>query len=80
MDLGAPTYADPAAITRVGRGYIDKVADFVPRRWAGMNIKPSELTSRGLDIAIPRNATAAQLEALEQLKAYGRTRGVTQRR
>ncbi len=74
MDLRAPTYADPAAITRVGQGYIDKVAAFRPKPWAGFDTKQSQITKRGLDLAIPPNATAAQREALEALKVYGQTK------
>jgi filamentous hemagglutinin len=77
MDLGAPTFENVAAITRTGQGYIDKVASFKPKPWAGVDIKPSQITGRGLDLAVPPGATAAQRQALLDLVQYGRTKGVS---
>ena len=51
MDLGAKTYQDPGEIARIGRGYIDKVADFQGARWGRVNIEPENITGRALDLA-----------------------------
>jgi hypothetical protein len=77
MDLGAPTYANAEAITRVGHGYIDKLAEFQPRPWAGVRIEPGEIQGRNLDLAVPPGATTAQQQALQSLIQYGRERGLT---
>jgi RHS repeat-associated protein len=77
MDLAAKTYSDAAAITRVGEGYIDKVAAFQGRNWAGVNIKPGDITSRTLELAVPSGATQAQQQALQGLVKYGLQNGVT---
>ena len=77
INLRDKSYANPAAIIRLGRRYIDELAKFTPKPWAGVDIKPSELKSRELVIAIPPSPTADQLEAIEQIKAYGNEKGVT---
>lgn len=77
MDLGAKTYANPDAITRVGRGYIDKVADYNGGTWAQITIDRSHISRRALDLAVPPGATASQKQALQSLVEYGRGKGVT---
>jgi hypothetical protein len=76
MDLGARTYADPANITRVGQGYVDAAAGFEGRRWANVEIRSSDIGSRGLDIAIPLGPTPIQARALDAVIEYGRKSGV----
>ena len=77
MDLANPTYLNPANITRLGEDYIDKVAAFQGRNWAGVNIRPGDITGRGLDLAVPpATATPAQLQALQGLVNYGAQHGV----
>ena len=80
MDLSGSSYLDPANITRVGQGYIDKVAGFQGRNWAGTNIRPGDVTGRGLDLAVPPGtATPGQQQALQGLIGYGKQRGVNVR-
>jgi hypothetical protein len=76
MDLGAKTYNFPGEIARIGRTYIDKVADFQGARWAGMNIEAENITGRALDLAVPPGATEAQRAALQGLIEYGAQNGV----
>ena len=79
MDLPAPTYANAANITSTGRGVIDSVAGFQGRNWAGVNIRPGDITARGLDLAVPAGATQAQQQALQDLVNYGTHCGVNVR-
>jgi filamentous hemagglutinin len=79
MDLAAPSYRNAAAISHVGQGYIDKVAQFQPRPWAGARIKVSEIQGLSMELAVPPGATTAQRQALHGLIEYGRSRGVTVR-
>jgi filamentous hemagglutinin len=76
MNLRAKTYSDPKMITRVGKGYINKLKSFVPKPWAGTDIKLSQLKMRKLQLVVPPNAAPGQAKALKGLKAYGRTLGI----
>jgi filamentous hemagglutinin len=76
MDIGATTYSNPAAITRVGRGYIDKVVSYRGGTWNKITIEPSQVQRRALDLAVPPGATTAQRNALQGLIEYGHTKGV----
>jgi hypothetical protein len=79
IDLHAKTYSDPRAITRVGQGFIDKVAGFTRGTRGNFDIRESKIRGRALDLVVPPGATPGQREALEGLKAYGTTNGVTVR-
>jgi contact-dependent growth inhibition (CDI) system restriction endonuclease-like protein len=76
LDLGAKSYQNPATITRVVQGYIDKVADFTGDRWANFEITPSQIKGRALVLAVPPGKTAPQQEALNALIEYGLSKGV----
>jgi hypothetical protein len=79
MDLAAPTYANAANITSTGRGYIDSVAGIQGRNWAGVNIRPGDITAKGLDLAVPAGATQAQQQPLQDLVNNGTHCGVNVR-
>jgi hypothetical protein len=80
VDLAAPSYLHPAGITRTGQGYVDAVAGFRGRNWAGVNIRPGDIRGRGVDIAVPPGPrTPAQQQALDGVVGYGRQNGVTVR-
>jgi filamentous hemagglutinin len=79
MDLAAQSYQDASGILRVGEEYVDAVARFQGRNWAGVNIRQIDITARGLDLAIPAGATPTQQQALQNLITYGRIKGVTVR-
>jgi hypothetical protein len=79
MDLATPTYASAASIASTGRRYIDSVAAFQGRNWAGVNIRPGDITVRELILAVPPGATQAQQQALQDLVTYGAQKGVTVR-
>ena len=79
IDLHAKSYRDPAAITRLGQGFIDKVAGFTKARHAKFEILEHEIKGRALDLVVPRGSTTTQRQALEGLKSYGTTKGVSVR-
>jgi hypothetical protein len=76
MDLAAGSYQSAATISRVGQGYVNAVARFQGRTWAGVTIRPADITARGLDLAVPAGATQAQQQALDALVSYGARNGV----
>ncbi|MBL8820741.1 MAG: hypothetical protein JNL58_32265, partial [Planctomyces sp.] len=79
MDLDAATYSDIRNITSTGRRYIDSVATFQGRKWAGVNIRLCDISARNLYLAVPVGATQAQRQALQDLVTYGTQNGVTVR-
>ena len=64
MDLGAATYQNAAALTRTVNGYVDSVASFGGRTWAGVTVDGSQVAARQLQLVVPRAGTAAQEAAL----------------
>ena len=77
LDLGAPTYQSTATLSRTLNGYIDKVASFQGRSWAGVNIRAQDISGRALDLAVPGRGSAAQQTIINQSVRYGASRGVT---
>jgi filamentous hemagglutinin len=79
IDLQSKSYRDPAAITRLGQGFVDKVAGFKEGRRAKYIIAESQIEGRALDLVVPPGATSGQQQALEGLKSYGTAKGVNVR-
>ena len=78
LDLGAKSYQSAATLTRVVTGYIDKVAGFTGRTWAGVTVRGADITGRALKLAVPAGGgTAAQQTALQAAVEYGESVGVT---
>jgi RHS repeat-associated protein len=73
IDLGAKTYQNIGALTSEVQGYVGKVANFNGARWGGAEI--TGITGRQLILAIPPNATAQQMAALQQLQAWAANQG-----
>jgi len=76
VDLAAPTYQSASSLTSLIKGYINTLAQF-----KGVN-RPSlntfgKITSRQLDVVIPSSGTPAQWQALNALKQYAASQGVT---
>ncbi|MGH6613388.1 LysM peptidoglycan-binding domain-containing protein [Sphingomonas sp.] len=76
LDLDAATYQSGSTLTRTLNGYVDKVAGFQGRTWAGVRIRPQDVTGRALDLAIPHSGSAAQQAIISQTVKYGASRGV----
>ncbi|MFG2054805.1 RHS repeat-associated core domain-containing protein [Micromonospora sp. NPDC048930] len=82
VDLGAKTYQSAAKLTSRLKGYVDKAAGFAksnPVSFDGVTIRPGQVAARELEIVVPRGATAAQQNALNQIIQYGAQKGVTVR-
>ncbi len=77
LDLNAATYQIAAALDRTITRYIDSVANFAGRSWAGVNVPGSAITGRALDLAIPSAGSAAQQSVIAQAVQYGASLGVT---
>lgn len=77
VDLNAGTYQSASRLSSRLTGYVDKVANFNGARFNGIQIEPDEITSRGLDIAVPSGAASqAQMQVLSEIAAYGQSVGV----
>ena len=63
-------------MNRTLKGYIDKLASFDGRLWAGLNLK-GKIKSRQLDLAVPTNISDAQKNALKEAEKYGSSKGVS---
>ena len=77
LDLNVATYQNAATLDRTLSGYVDKVADFQGRTWAGVRIRPQDVSGRALDLVVPRGATGAQQSIINRAVTYGASRGVT---
>ncbi len=77
INLGAQTYQDIGALTSRVQGYVTKLANFNGASYGGFDITANMITGRALLLAIPPNASAQQMAALQQLQAWATTQGVT---
>ena len=66
LDVNAASYQSAATLSRTLGGYIDDVAAFNGRSWAGVQIAPADILARGLDLAIPNAGNAAQQLVFQQ--------------
>jgi hypothetical protein len=76
LDLSAPTYQRPTTLSRILRGYVDKVAGFEKGTLGKDVIKSSEVTGRALDLAIPSGASSTQQAILKEIISYGQSKNV----
>ncbi|MDH2240277.1 hypothetical protein N5K27_28690, partial [Pigmentiphaga sp. GD03639] len=76
LDLDAAAYQSATTLNRTLTGYVDKVADFQGRTWAGIRIRQQDITGRALDLAIPHRGSAEQQAIISQTVRYGASRGV----
>jgi LysM repeat protein len=77
LDLDAASYQGTSTLNRMLTGYVDKVAGFQGRTWAGVRIRSQDVTGRALDLVIPHSGSAAQQAIISQSVKYGASRGVT---
>jgi len=70
IDLGAKTYQNIGVLTSQVQGYVTKVGNFNGASWGGTDITANMITGRQLILAIPSNATAQQMAALQQLQVW----------
>jgi RHS repeat-associated protein len=74
IDLAAKTYQNIGRLTSTVQGYINQLYNFNGASFAGTDI--TVVTGRQLILAIPPNATAQQLAALQQLQAQAAQQGI----
>jgi hypothetical protein len=77
IDLNAASYQNTATLSGTLTRYIDQVANFSGRTWAGAEIRAADITGRALDLAVPNVGSTSQQSVLSQAVRYGGQRGVT---
>ena len=77
MDLSAKSYQTINTLNRTVQGYVNKLAQWNGATWGQTTIRASDITSRQVILAVPPNATQAQMDALIQLQQWATTQGVT---
>jgi len=77
LDLGAASYQSGSAVLSRLTQYVDKLASFTGRNWAGVNVTVGQNTQRVLEVAIPAaGATLAQLNQIAQAAQYAQQQGI----
>lgn len=76
VDLTAKTYQNTAALWSKVGGYVTDLLNFKGATYNGVTITEGMITSRELIIAIPPNASEAQLQTLQQLQAWATQLGI----
>jgi len=77
LDLGAKSYQNLTTLTRTVEGYVNKLANWQGANWGGARIDPQIIRGRELQLAIPPNASQAQMAALQQLQTWSQSVGIT---
>jgi RHS repeat-associated protein len=77
IDLTAKSYQSVETLTRTVQGYINALANWQGARWGGVTIQANQIAGRELILAIPPNASQAQLQSLQQLQQWALDQGVT---
>jgi hypothetical protein len=77
LDLGAPTYQmRPNRVFGTVRRYIDQVAEFDGAQVLDFAIRPWEIRSRVLELAVPPGVSAEHSDVLRALGRYAERQGV----
>ena len=66
MNLGAKSYSKGNAVYSQLSKYIDALAGFNGKEWAGNVVKGSDIKSKVLEVGIPRGATSAQVQQINK--------------
>src|SRR5512137_1229682 len=76
IDLAANTYMNIGTLTSTVQGYINELVNFSGAKYGGVNITNAMIEGRDLILAIPGNASAEQMQALNQLVIDALNQGV----
>ncbi len=76
VDLAASTYQNLNTLANTVQGYVTKLANWQGASWGGFTIHAAEITGRELLLAVPPNASQAQLAILQQVQQWATTVGV----
>jgi len=77
IDLMAESYQNIGTLSRTVQGYINTLANWQGATWGNFSIQANQFVGRQLQLAIPPNASQAQLQALMQLRQSALNQGVT---
>jgi RHS repeat-associated protein len=77
IDLLAKTYQSGSALLSRLTGFVDKLASFSGGRAPDVVVRGEEVMQKVLEVVVPKGATQAQLDILEQAAAYAETHAVT---
>lgn len=76
IDLMAKSYQNINTLTRTVQGYINTLANWQGATWGNITIQANQIVGRELILAIPPNASAAQIQALQQLQQSALNQGI----
>lgn len=76
IDLASRSYQRGARVYSRLKMYIDKLASFKGRQWAGADIRQGYIRHRVIELAIPSAGTPVQQQAIRRAIAYARSVGV----
>jgi filamentous hemagglutinin len=77
IDLLAKSYQNISTLTRTVQGYVNTLANWKGATWGNVAIQADQIMGRELLLAIPPNASEAQLQALQELQIWALEQGVT---
>jgi hypothetical protein len=72
IDLNAATYQDATRLTIRLQKYVNEVSEFVGGRMGNDVVGLSDIEGRALSLAVPKDMTAAQREAIEAVRSWAR--------
>lgn len=76
LNLGAKSYGKGNAVFNQLSKYVDDLAGFNGRTWGGQTVKGGDITSRVLKVGIPKGATNAQIQQINNAVKYATEQGV----
>ena len=78
LDTTGSSYQSAATLNRTLNGYVDSVAGFTGRTWAGVTVDGSAITGRALQLAVPAGRVSTdQWKVINDVIQYGQQRNVT---
>jgi hypothetical protein len=72
IDLTAATYQDAARLTYRLQKYVNDVSEFIGGSMGNDVVGLSDIEGRALSLAVPKDMTAAQREAIEAVRSWAR--------
>ena len=74
--VGSSTYQNPAAITRTLNGYVDDMVSFQGDGKGAMQLNPSMITGKSMQLGIPYDTSAEQMTAIAKSIQYAKSQCV----
>ncbi len=77
VDLTAETYGKGNNLLNTLKGYVNKLDNFDGARFAGANVRSSDIVSKALEVAVqPGKATVSQWEQIGKAMQYAKDNGI----